>query len=100
MAFNRRKMKKVPGASPGTSSYIYKNLSIIYSLAKTSGGEPAKAVSIASHGIPCIPPTETDISGILAFFEFDSSRPVEHFTVQHPGVFGMGDSIYYLQAIA
>lgn len=100
MAFNKSKMKKVPGFPPGISSYIYKNYSIVYSLAETVDGAPARAVSIVSHGIPCIPPTETDINGILEYFKFDKSLPIEHFTLQHPGEIGMGDSIYYLQAIA
>lgn len=100
MSFNKNKMKKVSGFVQGASSYIYKNYSIIYSLAETFDGAPARAVSIVSHGIPNIPPAETDINGILAYFKFDISRPNEHFTIQHPGEFGMGDSIYYLQAIA
>ena len=100
MAFNKKKMKKVYGLPPGFSSYLYKNYSIVYSLAETCRGEPAKAVSIVSHGIPCIPPTEADINGILDFFKFDQSRPIENFTLQHPGETGMGDSLYYLQTIA
>lgn len=99
MTFNRNKIRRATCNYPGAKAYIYKNYSIMYSLEKTADGAPARAVSIVSHGIPNIPPTGSDIAGILDYFQFDIKRPVTHFKIRHPGEFGMGDSLYYMQAI-